>query len=265
MAPAIAYLFMAAGTGLDHSLTSWSVNSIEKYVGLSRGRAGKAIELLRKQGLLKKCGKPLHIGSNILQRRRLVLPARTKRHLAWLPTQLVTGAGNEQTPLDIVREMNDVLALRLLVDAVLTGPGIENLNLDEKAFFRQPPCLRSEVSTGDRLALCGHPKDLRIAERPYNTIGIVYMHGSAIVGAAGLTIRMLGNPPNKFRSDAVPSLASFELPGTSGGPVFAFRPWGIDWVGIVSEVAGPPDYDVIIAPSRFIGDDGKITRPPTML
>lgn len=149
--------------------------------------------------------------------------------------------------------------------AVLTGPGIENLKLDEKAFFRQPPYPRSEVSTGDRLALCGYPKDLRIAERPYNTIGIVYMQGSAIVGAAGLTIRMPGNPPNKFRSTAVPSLSSFELPGTSGGPVFAFRPWGIDWVGIVSAVAGPPHYDVIIAPSRFIGDDGKITRPPTML
>jgi hypothetical protein len=107
---------MAAGTGLDHSLTSWSVNSIEKYTGLSRGRAGDAIELLRKQGLLKKCGKPLHVGTNILQRRRLVLPARTKRHFVWLPTQLVTGAGREQTPLDIVREMSDVLALRLLVD-----------------------------------------------------------------------------------------------------------------------------------------------------
>ena len=149
--------------------------------------------------------------------------------------------------------------------AVLAGPGIENLKLDEKAFFRQPPYPRSEVSTGDRLALCGYPKDLRIAERPYNTIGIVYMQGSAIVGAAGITIRMLVNPPIIFRREAVPSLASFELPGASGGPVFAFRPWGIDWVGIVSEVAGPPHFDVIIAPSRFIGDDGKITRPPTML
>jgi hypothetical protein len=149
--------------------------------------------------------------------------------------------------------------------AVLTGPGIENLKLDEKAFFRQPPYPRSEVSTGDRLALCGYPKDLRIHEKPYNTIGMVYMQGAAIVGAAGHTIRMPGNPPNKFRSNAVPSLSSFEFPGTSGGPVFAFRPWGTEWVGIVSAVAGPPYYDVIIAPSRFIGDDGKITRPPTML
>ena len=149
--------------------------------------------------------------------------------------------------------------------AVLAGPGIENLKLDEKAFFRQPPYPRSEVSTGDRLALVGYPKDLRIAEQPYNTIGVVYMQGAAIVGSTGHTIRMKGNPPNKFRSATVPSLVSFDLPGASGGPVFAFRPWGIAWVGIVREVGDPPYYDVIIAPSRFIGDDGRIMRPPTML
>ena len=148
--------------------------------------------------------------------------------------------------------------------AVFGGPGIENLKPDEKAFFPEPPYPRSEVATGDRLALCGYPKDLRI-EGPYNTIGMVYMQGSANLGAAGIMIRMSGNPPNKFRSAVVPSLANFDLPGTSGGPVFAFRPWGIEWVGIVSEGGGPSHYDVIIAPSRFIDDDGKITRPETML
>jgi Trypsin-like peptidase domain len=149
--------------------------------------------------------------------------------------------------------------------AVFGGAGVENLKPDEKAFFRQPPHPRSEVATGDRLGLCGYPKDLRIDDKRYNTIGMVYMQGPAIVGAAGTTIRMPGNPPNKFRSAAVPSLASFDLPGASGGPVFAFRDWGIEWVGIVSAGGGPPHYDVIIAPSRFIGDDGKITRPATML
>lgn len=55
------------------------------------------------------------------------------------------------------------------------------------------------------------------------------------------------------------------MPGTSGGPVFAFRASRVDWVGIVSEGGVAPHFDVIIAPSRFIGDDGRITRPPTML
>ncbi|MDP3142490.1 MAG: serine protease [Candidatus Omnitrophota bacterium] len=149
--------------------------------------------------------------------------------------------------------------------AVLGGSGIENLKLDEKAFFRQSAQPSSGVSSGDRLALLGYPKDLRISEKPFNTIGVVYMQGAAIVGKYGLKIRMSGNPPNKFRSAAVPSLESFELPGTSGGPVFAFRASRVDWVGIVSECGVAPHSDVIIAPSRFIGEDGRITRPPTML
>lgn len=149
--------------------------------------------------------------------------------------------------------------------AVLGGSGIEDLKPDEKAFYRQPAQPSSEVSTGDRLALVGYPKVLRISEMPFNTIGIAYMQGSAIVGAYGLKIRMAGNPPNRFRSAAVPSLENFELPGMSGGPVFAFRDLGVDWVGIVSEVGVPPLYDVVIAPSRFIGDDGRITRPSMML
>ena len=148
---------------------------------------------------------------------------------------------------------------------VLGGSGIENLKLDEKAFFRQPAQHPSEVSSGDRLALLGYPKDLRISEKPYNTIGIVYMQGGAIVSRYGLKIRMSGNPPNKFRSSAVPSLERFEIPGTSGGPVFALRPSHVDWIGIVSEGGIAPHFDIVISPSRFIRDDGRITRPPTML
>ena len=149
--------------------------------------------------------------------------------------------------------------------AVLGGPDIEHLKPDEKTFFRQPAKPPSEVSTGDCLALLGYPKVLRISEMPYNTIGIAYMQGSATVGTYGFRIRMSGNPPNRFRTAAVPPLESFELRGMSGGPVFAFRDVGVEWVGIVSEVGVPPVYDVVIAPSRFIGGDGRITRPSTML
>ncbi len=148
--------------------------------------------------------------------------------------------------------------------AVLGGPGIEGLKLDEKAFFRQPDQPTAAVATDDRLAVLGYPKVLRISEMPYNTIGIAYMQGAAIVGTYGLRIRMHGNPPNRFRSAAVPSLEDFELPGMSGGPVFVFRDPGVDWVGVVSEVGVPPLYDVVIAPSRFIADDGRIVRPSEM-
>jgi hypothetical protein len=144
---------------------------------------------------------------------------------------------------------------------VLGGPGIETLQLDEKAFFRQSAQSPVKVSSGERLALLGYPKDLRIPEEPYNTIGIVYIQGSASVSKYGNKIHMSGNPPNKFRSAAVPSLKSLDMPGTSGGPVFTLRPSSIEWAGIVSEASGAPHSDILIAPSCFIGNKGEISPP----
>lgn len=111
-----AYLVLAAGTGGDHATTSWGVHAIEKYTGLSRGRASEALKLLRECKLLKHRGARMRIGAHLVQRRGLVLPPRTKRHLIWMPTQLVTGTGTEQPPIGIVRELGDPLTLRLLVD-----------------------------------------------------------------------------------------------------------------------------------------------------
>lgn len=170
--------------------------------------------------------------------------------------------GNHAIPLLNINLVSEDKDLDL---AVLGGHGIEQLKLDEKAFFKQTVQQPEEVIDGDRLALLGYPKVLRIPEPPYNTIGIVYIQGSAIVSEYGLRFRMSGNPPNKFRSSAVPSLENFDMPGSSGGPVFAFRPTHIEWVGIVSEVGAPPHIDVVIVPSKYIGNDGKIIRPSILL
>jgi hypothetical protein len=141
---------------------------------------------------------------------------------------------------------------------VLGGDGIEKLDLKEKAFFHQNNMPPTEVTSGSQIALLGYPKSLRIAEEPYNTIGIVFMFGRAIVSEYGLKIRMLGNTPNKFRSAAVPSLENFEMPGSSGGPVFLIGESGFQWIGIVSEGGQGPDSDLIIVPSKHIGIDGRI-------
>lgn len=170
--------------------------------------------------------------------------------------------GNHAFPLLNIKLVSEGRDLDL---AVLGGPGIELLQLDEKAFFKQPVEVPADVLEADRLALLGYPKVLRISEAPYNTIGIVYMQGSAIVSEYGLRFRMAGNTLNKYRSSAVPSLEDFEMPGCSGGPVFVFRPGHIEWAGIVSEVGGAPHFDVVIVPSKFIGSDGIIIRPSTML
>jgi hypothetical protein len=114
--PITAYLVLAAGTGRDHKSTAWGVHSIEKYTSLSRGRAREALDILRQSKLLKHCGRKVRIGGKLIQRRQLILPPKATRDLIWLPNQLVTGAAQEQSPVDIVRELGDPLALRLLVD-----------------------------------------------------------------------------------------------------------------------------------------------------
>jgi hypothetical protein len=51
---AIAYLVMARGTGPDNRTTQWSVNAIEKYTGISRPNAKKAVQDLLDRGSWKK-------------------------------------------------------------------------------------------------------------------------------------------------------------------------------------------------------------------
>jgi hypothetical protein len=51
---AIAHLIMARGTGRDNRTTQWSVNAIEKYTGISRPNAKKAVQDLLDRGIWKK-------------------------------------------------------------------------------------------------------------------------------------------------------------------------------------------------------------------
>jgi hypothetical protein len=51
---AVAYLVMARGTGPDNRETQWSVNAIERYKGISRPNAKKAVADLLDRGIWKK-------------------------------------------------------------------------------------------------------------------------------------------------------------------------------------------------------------------
>ena len=55
------YLLLARGTGHDQRTTSWSVNAIETYTGISRPRAQQAINMVSNAGavrVLRKGSKP---------------------------------------------------------------------------------------------------------------------------------------------------------------------------------------------------------------
>src|SRR4051812_43280570 len=50
---AVAYLMLARGTGADNRTSTWSVQSIEKYTSVSRGRAQEALKVLQRAGLVQ--------------------------------------------------------------------------------------------------------------------------------------------------------------------------------------------------------------------
>jgi hypothetical protein len=167
----VVYLVQARGTGRDNRTTAWSVESIERYAGISRHRAAASIKKLQSAGLtrlLRGGTKPKY---ELVPYADLMQPARqqlspfeqyvvdlvargeeiskprerqaahravAKGWLArggsgrfairsveldriWLPNELVTGASGETPPLELVRQTQDPMTLRLLRGLVGLG------------------------------------------------------------------------------------------------------------------------------------------------
>jgi hypothetical protein len=114
MNAAVAYLVLARGSARDNVSTAWSVNAIETYTGISRGRARQAVERLVDGGLVRKVSEGLHPRYKLVG----VSTARSKKKkledLVWLPNALVTSAAGEVAPVERVRQTQDVMVLRLL-------------------------------------------------------------------------------------------------------------------------------------------------------
>src|SRR4051794_36277706 len=51
---AVAYLVLARGTGKSNRETAWSVQAIETYTSISRGRGHHAVAALIEEGVLRK-------------------------------------------------------------------------------------------------------------------------------------------------------------------------------------------------------------------
>jgi hypothetical protein len=164
----VAYLVQARGTGRDNRTTTWSVESIERYTGISRHRAAAAVKNLQTEEftrLLRGGTKPKYelipfgelpgtdprpalsySEQTAVDRvqRGLALSRNHRDHarhaakkgwlvetegeftiapepkiepdLIWLPNELVTGALGEIPPLELVRQTQDPMTLRLLID-----------------------------------------------------------------------------------------------------------------------------------------------------
>jgi hypothetical protein len=119
MNAAVAYLVLARFSGPDNRTTAASRQAIEKYTSISRSRAGRSIEALIKAGLIEQtvAGKRPRYFINPHVGEVENDPEQTHDpEWIWLPNELVTSAAGEPSPVERLRQTQDVMALRLLID-----------------------------------------------------------------------------------------------------------------------------------------------------
>lgn len=132
MNAAVAYLVLSTGTDKSNTYTSWSVNAIENYTGISRGRAQDAIKMLISNRLIKvvseEKAKPRYefIHADVVKKKAkkgAELPPDTEQterldpdKAVWLPNGIVQSVVGECPPLELIRQTQDVMVLRLFVD-----------------------------------------------------------------------------------------------------------------------------------------------------
>ena len=132
MNAAVAYLVLSTGTDKSNTYTSWSVNAIENYTGISRGRAQDAIKMLISNRLIKvvseEKAKPRYefIHADVVKKKAkkgAELPPDTEQterldpdKVVWLPNGIVQSVAGECPPLELIRQTQDVMVLRLFVD-----------------------------------------------------------------------------------------------------------------------------------------------------
>jgi hypothetical protein len=114
MNAAVAYLVLACGTDRDNRITEWSVHAIEKYTEISRARAAAAVEKLISGEIIRRVSRG--DGPPVYEILSLAEKPSEKDVTIWLPNALVTGAANETPPVELVRQTQDVMVLRLLLD-----------------------------------------------------------------------------------------------------------------------------------------------------
>lgn len=107
MNPACALLVMASGTGKDNATTKWSAEAISNHVGVRWSTAKEAINaLLEVDIVVLKPGKSTRPSYKLSKVGDLI----------WLPRSLIEGAVNEVPPITKIRQTQDVMLLRLLVE-----------------------------------------------------------------------------------------------------------------------------------------------------
>jgi len=146
--------------------------------------------------------------------------------------------------------------------AVFDVPRIKDFNPAGKAFLQTPGWVTAPAKSGELIVGCGYPAaGWKFRGQRWGLDIFVWAHRRCTVSESGRLLRLDGGQSEKgkvtyFTKEKPKSL---ELPGISGGPLFALRDT-LDWVGIVRSGYGIPlkGYTVQATPSEFVGADGHI-------
>lgn len=118
MKEAVSYLVLCSGTQKNNTTSSWSVNAIENYTGISRTRARKAVDKLIENeiiSVMKTSSKPRAKPTYLVKGKH-----KTKKiesdSIVWLPNSLIVGVSDETPPVERVRQTQEIMVLRMLFD-----------------------------------------------------------------------------------------------------------------------------------------------------
>jgi hypothetical protein len=123
--PACAFLVMACGTGKDNVSTRWSAEAVGNHAGMRWSAAKEAIEALCSAELVTKGGKPARPSYKL----------KKEGELIWLPSALVEGAANEVPPIVKMRQTQDPMTVRLLVELYLSQNLREDGGISTKTVY----------------------------------------------------------------------------------------------------------------------------------
>lgn len=103
---AAVFLVLARGSGGDNVTTNWSAQAAQTRLHVRWSRADSALKALIRSRLVQRVRDSTRPSYKIAK----------KGDLIWLPNSLVDGAVDEIAPVARVRQCQDAMALRLLVD-----------------------------------------------------------------------------------------------------------------------------------------------------
>lgn len=109
--PAICYLVLSCGIQKDTNISTWGVNSIEKYAGIGRPRANRAFDSLKRH-------KHIHLASETIAgraRRVWRIEVTSEPDWVYLPNALIKSAMTEVAPIERLRKLGSVEAIRMLI------------------------------------------------------------------------------------------------------------------------------------------------------